>query len=207
MAAAPFASIRIAERFRSRASTTTPDGEPSARATIRTATVRASRRPQQAKADPQAPAADPAATEQAPAPAPRNAFGRRTATVTPADTSRQPLPGHAACGQSRQRRKFSRTRRSRRQARAAPEMVAQRPRRHQPRRRISGPAGQFAARRLADRREGRQGPDRAMRRQSLRLFRRREVEPERRTGPDQHEARQGLQMERPNSRSEYRQHL
>ena len=60
---------------------------------------------------------------------------------------------------------------------------------------------QFAARRLADRGEGRQGPDRAMRRQSLRLFRRQEVEPEWRAGSDQHEARQG-QMERPDTRSE-----
>ena len=65
---------------------------------------------------------------------------------------------------------------------------------------------QFAARRLADRGEGRQGPHRAMRRQSVRLFRRQEVEPEWRAGADQHEARQG-QMERPDPRSEYRQHL
>ena len=46
----------------------------------------------------------------------------------------------------------------------------------------------------------------AVRRQSLRLFGRQEVEPERRAGPDQHEARQG-QMERPDFRSEHRQHL
>ena len=59
---------------------------------------------------------------------------------------------------------------------------------------------QFAARRLADRGEGRQGPDRAMRRQSVRLCRRQEVEPEWRAGADQHEARQG-QMERPYTRS------
>jgi len=65
---------------------------------------------------------------------------------------------------------------------------------------------EFAARRLVDGREGRQGPDRTMRCQSLRIFRRQEVEPEWRTGSDQHEARQG-QMERPDSRSEYRQHL
>ena len=49
--------------------------------------------------------------------------------------------------------------------------------------------------------------DRAMRRQSLRLFSRQEIEPERRAGSDQHEARQGRQMERPDSRSEHRQHL
>ena len=50
---------------------------------------------------------------------------------------------------------------------------------------------QFTARHLADRGEGRQGPHRAMRQQSLRLFGRQEIEPERRTGSDQHEARQG----------------
>ncbi len=46
----------------------------------------------------------------------------------------------------------------------------------------------------------------AMRPQPLRLFRRQEVEPERRAGSDQHEARQG-QVERPDFRSEFRQHL
>src|SRR3981081_21101 len=46
-----------------------------------------------------------------------------------------------------------------------------------------------------------------MRRQSVRIFRRREIEPERRTGPDQYEARQRLQMERADSRPEHRQHL
>ena len=73
--------------------------------------------------------------------------------------------------------------------------------------RCCGSGGQFAARRVADRGEGRQGEDRAMRRQSLRLFRGQEIEPERRAGPDQHEARQGFQMERPHPRPQYRQHL
>ena len=74
----------------------------------------------------------------------------------------------------------------------APAPTLQRRRRHHracrhPR--LSRP--QFAARRVADGREGRQGPHRAMRRQSLRLLGRQEVEPERRAGSDQHEARQG----------------
>jgi len=68
------------------------------------------------------------------------------------------------------------------------------------------PVGKLAARRVADGRERRQGPDRAMRQQSLWIFRGREVEPERRKSSDQHEAREG-QMERTNLRSEYRQHL
>ncbi len=65
---------------------------------------------------------------------------------------------------------------------------------------------ELTARRVADGGEGRQGADRTMRPQSLRLFRRQEVEPERRAGSDQHEARQG-QVERPDFRSEFRQHL
>ena len=67
-------------------------------------------------------------------------------------------------------------------------------------------SSQFAARRLADRREGRQGPHRAMRRQSLRLLGRQEIERQRRAGSYQHEAGQG-QMERPHLRSQQRQHL
>ena len=67
--------------------------------------------------------------------------------------------------------------------------------------------GEFAARPLAHGREARQGSDRAVRRQSLRIFGRRQVEPERRAGPDQHEARQDSQMEGPHFRSEHRQHL
>ena len=89
--------------------------------------------------------------------------------------------------------------------------LRRRPQRH----RSAGPCSrgirrscrELAARRLADRRERGQGPDRTMRRQSLRIFRGRQVEPERRTGSDQHEARQGFQMERPHSRPEHRQHL
>ena len=65
----------------------------------------------------------------------------------------------------------------------------------------SGSGRELAARPVADGREGRQGQDRAVRRQSLRLFGRQEIEPERRTGSDQHEARQGRQMERPDPRS------
>src|SRR5258708_1400290 len=72
-------------------------------------------------------------------------------------------------------------------------------------RRRSG--GKFAARGVADRREGRQGQDRAMRRQSLRLFGGFEVGQERRAGSDQSEARQGRQMERADSRPQYRLNL
>ena len=49
----------------------------------------------------------------------------------------------------------------------------------------------LAAWRVADRGKGRQSPDRTVRHQPLRIFRRQEVEPERRTGSDQYEARQG----------------
>ena len=62
--------------------------------------------------------------------------------------------------------------------------------------------GHLAARPLADRGEGRQSPDRALRPQSLWVFRGRQVKPEWRTGPDQYEARQGLQMARTYSRPE-----
>src|ERR1700744_4431211 len=46
-----------------------------------------------------------------------------------------------------------------------------------------------------------------MRRQSLRLFGRCQVERQWRTGADQHEGRQGSEMEWPHPRSQYRQHL
>ena len=65
----------------------------------------------------------------------------------------------------------------------------------------------LAGRPLADRKERGQGPDRALRPQSLRLFRGRQVEPEWRTDPDQYEARQGRQMARTYSRPEVRQQL
>ena len=68
----------------------------------------------------------------------------------------------------------------------------------------TGTRSQLAARHLAHRREGRQGPHRAVRQQPLRLLGRQQVEPERRTGPDQHEARQGPEMVRPHPRSQHR---
>ncbi len=71
----------------------------------------------------------------------------------------------------------------------------------------SSARSQFAGRRLVDRGEGRQGPHRAMRHQSLRLFGRHQFESEWRAGSDQHATWQGSEMERPNSRSEHRQHL
>jgi hypothetical protein len=72
---------------------------------------------------------------------------------------------------------------------------------------IGSSISHLAARPLADRRERGQGPDRALRPQSLRVFRRRQVEPEWRAGPDQYEARQGLQMAWTYSRPENRQQL
>ena len=53
------------------------------------------------------------------------------------------------------------------------------------------PRSQFSDRHLAHRGKGRQGPHRALRRQSLRLFARCKIEREQRTGADRHEARQG----------------
>ncbi len=165
-----------------------------------------SRRPQQAKVDPQAPAARARRPTDAAPPAPANAvaraFDHHSQRCAGGYRGPTPASGQRACAAS------SAGRCARRQAGAAAgrcrRSVAARRRGPAPPRQSSG---QFAARRLADRREGRQGPDRAMRRQSLRLFRGREIEPERRTGSDQHEARQGCQMERPHSRPEHRQHL
>ena len=159
--------------------------------------------PQQAKVDPQAPVAEPA--EQAPAPANTPpASSPPTANVAPADTAAStPVPAAPASG--RRDRAASSARRRPRQARNPRNDCDDRTGAE-----TSGPcgsAGQFAARRVADRREGRQGANRAMRRQPLRLFRGLEIEPERRTGSDEHEARQKLQMERANSRSLQRQHL
>ena len=168
--------------------------------------------PQQAKTDPKtdpqtAPAAAPAPApaEQAaapatpappPAPAATAQPSATTAAVAPADTATAPPAPQASPDIA-----------------PPPAKPAPAPTR---RRGASGTSAgtcpchrsgrQFAAWRLADRGEGRQGPDRAMRRQSVRLCRRQEVEPEWRAGADQHEARQG-QMERPDTRSEQRQHL
>jgi hypothetical protein len=163
--------------------------------------------PEQAKIDPQPTTVAPAPTEQAtapaPAPAPAPAIASpqpstATATVAPSEThyidttcgyrSRPPDPtGRCPCPEARAasscRRGSARS--------AAPSCRAR-------------PGGQFAARRVADRREGRQGPDRAMRRQSLRLFGGRQIEQERRTGSDQYAPRQGCQMERADSRPQYR---
>ena len=106
MAGGPFASIRIAERFRYRASTTTADREASVRITIRTDRQR-KQPPQQAKIDPQAPAADAAPAEQAPAPANTSPEpSTATANVAPADTATSTPASRPA----RLRRKSSRTR-------------------------------------------------------------------------------------------------
>ena len=161
--------------------------------------------PQQAKVDPQAPAADPAPTEQPPPRPPmlRPMPSTATATVAPADNAAPTQPAASAPAPQVQQDAAApvapagpAAARGRRDDGAGAKAPCTR-----------GSAGQFAARRVADRREGRQGPHRAMRRQSLRIFGGREIEPERRTGSDQHEARQGFQMERANPRSEHRQHL
>jgi len=165
--------------------------------------------PQQANVDPQAPAAEPAPADQALAPANTAAApSTATAVVAPADTASSTPPASTAPAPAAPpppaSRRFRRTphplpgRRTRDGCDDGAGAEGPRP---------GGSAGQFAARRLADRGEGRQGPHRAVRRQSLRLFRRCKIEPERRTGADQHEARQGCQMERPDSRPQHRQHL
>ena len=175
--------------------------------------------PQQAKVDPQppaapapapAPAAAPPATEQAPAaaapppvPPPPAPPPSATASNAPAETAVLPPPSpHSGARSGRAAGS------ARRGAAAGPDCgcctpgAASSPR-SGPRTRSGGcrrTAGscsrararsQFTARHLAHRGEGRQGPHRAMRQQSLRLFGRQQIEPERRTGPDQHEARQG----------------
>ena len=172
--------------------------------------------PQQAKSAPQA--APEAATPAAPAPAEQAAAPARAAPPP----LLQPLPPPLRAASRRPRRRPSRrpirrastARRSssrsacaagacsrcRASATAAATETGRRPGS------FDTSACELAARRLADGGEGRQGADRTMRPQSLRLFRRQEVEPERRAGSDQHEARQG-QMERPDFRSEFRQHL
>ena len=158
---------------------------------------------QQTKIDPQTPDAGVARTEQAPAPVtPSPEPSAATANVVPAD----PSTSTPASSQARRRRKSSRTlppppRRHRRLS------LQQRRRSRHPLRRPRSSISHLAARPLADRRERGQGPDRALRPQSLRVFRRRQVQPEWRTGPDQYEARQGLQMAWTYSRPENRQQL
>ena len=207
------ASIPIAAPFRYPASMTIP-ARPNARA-ARTAIpiARASKAPQQAKTDPQA------APETSPAPLPHLLRpNRRRGASTPAPLPplqlrlRGPNIDHdGGCRPRRYRAPLRLRPRLNRYRAASGNTCAGSYRRRSPPAPAPAPAPhrsgrQLAARRLADRGEGRQGPDRAMRRQSVRLFRRQEVEPEWRAGADQHEARQG-QMERPDTRSEQRQHL
>jgi hypothetical protein len=157
--------------------------------------------PEQAKIEPQAPAAGPAPADQVPAPA--NAQpgpSTATANATSADNAAPAQPPASAPGAARATGRCSRC-----QARAAPCCRDDDAGATAPRSASSG--GEFPARRVADRRKGRQDPDRAMRRQSLRIFGGLEIEPERRTGSDQYEARQGLQMARANFRPEVRQHI
>src|SRR3984893_13058211 len=163
--------------------------------------------PEQAKIDPQAPATDPAPAAPAPAvqaPAPANTVSvptAATATVAPTatTTSTEPPANPAPAANSAGRRTC-------RPARTASSGRDRTPVRAGAEARVPGPVGKLAARRLADGREGRQGPDRAMRQQSLRIFGGWEIRPERRAGLDRHEARQG-QMERADFRPEIRQHL
>ena len=151
-----------------------------------------------------APAAAPPAASPPPAPA--------TAAVAPADTGAAPLPPpvlHDPAPPPRRRLRWPLSRR--------PHLPRQRPLRHQQRRSRSrrlllpppSPRRVIPTHRwrLADRGEGRQGPHRTMRRQSLRLFGRCEIERQWRAGADQHAAGRRPQMERPDPRSQHRQHL
>ena len=165
--------------------------------------------PQQAKTAPQttpdvaAPAAAPAASEQAVAPAipaPPTASTTEASTTTAAvastGTATAPPPAPPVQQDAAPAAKPA----------PAPTVAVAPP--VQAVHRSGNRSGrELTARPVADRGEGRPGQDRTVRRQPLRLFRRQDVKPEWRTGFDQHEARQGLQMERPDSRSEHRQHL
>src|SRR3984957_14848717 len=182
--------------------------------------------PQEAKTDPHAPATEatpapaPAPAEQTPPatanapPPPPPVPSTATATVAPADTITSTQPPALTPPPLPQDQPDA--------APAKPETppVAATPcprqtgnaacRRYRATRAATGAAGpratkrsQFAGRPLADRGEGRQGPDRAVRRQSLRIFGGRQIERERRAGSDQYEAGQG-QMDRANLRSEIR---
>ncbi len=124
MAGAPFASIRIAGRFRYRASTTTADGESSAR---RTAIVCANRRPSRPRSIRKPPAANAArdrpgagtcARDREHPPDTPSAPSTATANVAPADTATSTSCGRTACRQ-RLRTASSAGRRPCRQARAA----------------------------------------------------------------------------------------
>ena len=156
--------------------------------------------PQQTRVDPQTPDTGAARTEPAPAPAnPSPEPSTATANVAPAETpiSTQPAAGVPALQLQQDAAPV-----------AAPGPDAGRC--NSPGAADTAPAtsaSHLTDRPLADRGEGGQGPDRALRRRSLRIFRGRQVQPERRTGPDQYEARQGLQMARTHSRPEDRQQL
>ncbi len=113
--------------------------------------------PQQAKVDPQAPAAEPAATDQATAPVNTQAPpSTATATVAPANTAAPTLnSSHAAGGRRIRTASSAGCRRSPRQTGGARNGGDHRAGATAPG--VRGSAGQFAARRVADRREGRQG--------------------------------------------------
>ena len=163
---------------------------------------RTKKSPQQAKTAPQpapetaAPAA-PAPAEQATAPAapapvapaptaPATASRGETstATVAPANVPAPPVPQSTATAVEPAPAPAAAP-----QPAPAPQKQAAAPATSAP-----SPANSPLGR-MADRGKGRQGTDRTMRPQSVRLFRRQEVEPERRAGSDQHEARE-RQMER-----------
>ena len=215
MAAAPSPSIPIAAPFKFPASTTIPARRPNARAARKAIRDRPRRKtPQQAKTVPQA-APEAAPAGRAPARAGRRSGGARAGRTCP--PLRPPLRGRRAVDFDRRRRPAATARQHRpplRQPRRAaasapvaapapPPPQQKRPPPRQPRHfaAANSPLGVW----LTEEKEGKVRIE-AVRRQSLRLFRRQEVEPERRAGSDQHEARQG-QMERPDPRSEFRQHL
>ncbi len=149
-------------------------------------------------ANTQTPAPAPATAEQTP-PRPRRPIRHRRSQRPRPPTMRRPIPLWCRrrllrpCPRFRLPHRFSRMRHPCQnlcRRRPSPPFLLRR--RQRPLRLPRWSATQFTARHLADRREGRQGPDRAMRRQSLRLLRGRQIEQERRTGSDQHEAGQGL---------------
>jgi hypothetical protein len=175
MAAATSASTPIAGRFRPR--TTIPVAHRSLRTEDNDRSSKPRSRQDRSKTDPKTD------TQTAPAAAPAPA---------PAEQRRACRPGASSRPAARPNRRPGRCARRYRDRPPAPQVAGYRAAsgktcagsncRHGPSGTSACPCPchrsgrQFAARRLADRGEGRQGPDRAMRRQSVRLCRRQEVE-------------------------------
>jgi len=165
--------------------------------------------PQQAKVEPQAPAVDAPPADQAPALAPANNMpepSTATANVAPADTATAPPPAPSAPAPQVQQDAAPVAKPAPAPVVATAPVAAPIQKQQTP---APTPAVQAANTPLGVwlTEEKGQGPDRAVRRQSLWVFGGHEIKPERRTGFDQHEAQQRRQVERANSRPEHRQHL